>query len=363
VIGVHLRNTTDISATPGATPATATSGEVAQIAQAIEFPHVAGNLGARAGALLEQQRDAWPLLRDNLDLLAHVRTREIRIGRFAMRAQFNPARITSSTAKVDAASIQQRPCFLCPDHLPPQQRGLVFRGDYLVLANPFPIFPEHFTVPHRVHRPQRILNGDAGETFDALLELAEAMEGRYTVFYNGPKCGASAPDHLHFQAGTRKFMPIETEYDDLKGDPLAEARGVTAYAASCIRPFIGLESAERGALSHAFAALYRTFKDLVDPPSPDDEPMMNVLAWFDQSRWRVIVLPRVRHRPSFYFADGDEKLLLSPGSVDLGGVCILPVEHDFDRLAEGHVTQMLREVMLPPDLFRQLAERFRQLLS
>jgi hypothetical protein len=321
------------------------------------------SLGARAAALFAEQRGEWPLLGSNLDLLAHVRTREIPMGRFSMRAQFNPARIASSTAKVDAASIKQRPCFLCPDHLPPQQRGVVFRQDYLVLANPFPIFPEHFTIPHAGHRPQRILNGDGGETFDAMLELAEAMEGRYTVFYNGPKCGASAPDHLHFQAGTRGFMPIEAEYDELKGDPLVEGRGVTAYAASCIRPFIGLESAERGALGGAFAALYRTLSDLIDPPAPGDEPMMNVLAWFDAGRWKVIVLPRVKHRPSFYFADGDAKLLLSPGSVDLGGVCILPVERDFDRLDREHITQMLQEGMLPPDLFRQLAERLRQLLS
>ncbi len=314
------------------------------------------DLASRAHALREQQVRTWALLGEGVTALEHVQTRQIPMPDFTMRVQFNPRRIISSAAKVDAKSIAQRPCFLCTANLPAEQRGVSFNGDgYIVLCNPFPILPEHFTVVTTDHRPQRI-----ADSFVELLHLAAAVAPRYTVFYNGPKCGASAPDHMHFQAGTRGFMTIESEFDRLKGDPLARNNGVTAYACACTRSFIAFESSDATALEAAFRSLYRTLNDLVPL---DDEPMMNVLCWFDSAAWKVIIFPRAKHRPAFYFAEGDEKLLLSPASVDLGGVCIMPIERDFHRLSADHITQMLKEVMLPPETFRQLAERLRHYLT
>src|SRR5262249_45289684 len=146
-----------------------------------------------------------------------------------------------------AKSIGERKCFLCDANRPPEQRGVRFGDDYLVLCNPFPIFPEHFTITHRVHQPQRIKNalGD-------LLDLARAMSPRYTVFYNGPKCGASAPDHLHFQAGDRGFMTIEGEYDRLKGKPITRTAQLRLFSPPSPRPFVAIESADRAALLSAF---------------------------------------------------------------------------------------------------------------
>jgi hypothetical protein len=307
-----------------------------------------GELAARAKKLLDEQAKEWPLLRDNLAALGAVQTREIPVDDFVLKVQFNPARLTSTAAKTDAKAIRERKCFLCAENRPPQQREVAFGDDYLVLCNPFPIFPEHFTVTHRVHRPQRIR-----DNFGDLLDLARAMAPRYTVFYNGPKCGASAPDHLHFQAGDRGFMTIEGEYDRLKGEAIAKTAHVAAFAPKSSRPFIGLESNDRPALLAAFEALYRNFNNIAPDP---DEPMMNILAWYEPTGWRVIVFPRLKHRPSFYFAEGDDKILLSPASVDLGGVCIVPLEHDFRKLDRAHLEQMLREVMLPADAFTRLSD-------
>src|SRR2546423_11596990 len=221
-----------------------------------------GDLAARAKRLLDEQVSEWGLLRENIAALGSVRTRSIPVDDFVLKVQFNPARLTSTAAKTDSKSIRERKCFLCAENRPPEQRGVDFGEDYLVLCNPFPIFPEHFTITHRAHRPQRIK-----DTFGDLLDLAAAMSPRYTVFYNGPKCGASAPDHLHFQAGDRGFMTIEGEYNRIKGEPIASTASLLMFAPRSLRPFIALESNDRAALISAFEAVYRSLNDLA--PDPD----------------------------------------------------------------------------------------------
>jgi hypothetical protein len=190
-----------------------------------------------------------------------------------------------------------------------------------------------------------------------MLDLARAMHAKYTVFYNGPRCGASAPDHLHFQAGDKGFMTIESEYERLKGVPIVTTATLAVFAPRSVRPFISIESADRDAAVDAFKVLYRNLNNIAPAP-PSEEPMMNIITNFDDGSrtWRTIVLPRIKHRPSFYSAPGDARILLSPGTVDLGGVCILPVEEDFQRLREHHLQQMLEEVMLPPEPFGRLAD-------
>jgi len=203
-----------------------------------------------------------------------------------------------------------------------------------------------------MHLPQRI-----ADAFGPMLDLARAMHTKYTVFYNGPRCGASAPDHLHFQAGDKGFMTIESEYERLKGDAIVTTPVVAVFAPKSARPFISIESADRDAAISAFKVLYRNLNNIAPAP-PSEEPMMNLIVNFDAAigAWRTIVLPRIKHRPSFYTAQGDARILLSPGTVDLGGVCILPVEQDFQRLREHHLQQMLEEVMLPPEPFGRLAD-------
>ncbi len=319
------------------------------------------DLAQCALALLDQQKREWAMLREGAAALDDVQTRSIPLNGFLFRLQFNPKRLASSAAKVDPRTIAQRKCFLCPANLPAEQRSVPFGDDYLILCNPFPIFPQHFTIPHKQHLPQRI-----ADAFGPMLDLARAMHARYTIFYNGPRCGASAPDHLHFQAGDKGFMTIESEYERLKGRPIVATGHVAVYAPRSARPFVSIESADREAAINAFNALYRNLRNIALSPSPE-EPMMNIIMNFEPAAngnggtgaggtWRVIVLPRNKHRPSFYSAPGDARILLSPGTVDLGGVCILPVEHDFRRLGEHHLQQMLEEVMLPPEPFGRLAD-------
>jgi len=306
----------------------------------------------RALALLDEQKREWAMLRDGAAALDEIQTRSIPVNGFHFRLQYNPQRIASTAAKVDAKTVAQRKCFLCAANLPREQRGVAFGDDYVVLCNPFPIFPQHFTIPHKEHLPQRI-----ADAFGPMLDLARAMHTKYTVFYNGPRCGASAPDHLHFQAGDKGFMTIESEYERLKGDAIVTTPAVAVFAPKSARPFISIESADRDAAISVFKVLYRNLNNIAPAP-PAEEPMMNLIVNFDAAdgKWRTIVLPRIKHRPSFYPAPGDARILLSPGTVDLGGVCILPVEQDFQRLREHHLQQMLEEVMLPPEPFGRLAD-------
>jgi hypothetical protein len=308
------------------------------------------DLSAKAKDLLDEQIGEWKLLRENVAALASVKVRTLDLGEFALKIQFNPARITSTAAKTDSKSIAERKCFLCDANRPPEQRGLPFGTSYRLLCNPFPIFKEHFTIVHSEHRPQRIQ-----DSFIDMLGLAAAMP-QHTIFYNGPKCGASAPDHLHFQAGERGFLTIEQEYERLKGEPLIRRGDVNIFVCSARRPFIALEphSFDPDALVRAFTDVVRALEEVAPDP---DEPMMNVLTWLDVKGFHVVIFPRLKHRPSFYFAEGDEKILLSPASVDLGGVCIVPLEHDFRKLDRAHLEQMLREVMLPPESLARLVER------
>ena len=314
------------------------------------------DLAKRAHALLQHQKAAWETLRGGYAMLENIETRELDFGEYVFRLQYNPRRITSSAAKVDAKSISERKCFLCPGHLPKEQRGLAFAERYLLLCNPFPIFPEHFTIPDLSHVPQRIM-----PTFGDMLDLAQALGDRYVVFYNGPRCGASAPDHFHFQAGNRGFMPIDGEYDYIKtnlGRQIANRGSLHAYAVDkYLRSLISFESPSRQAMMDAFGVFYATFERM--SPASEEEPMLNAIVSHARGNWRVLLFPRAKHRPSCFFAEGDERILLSPASVDFGGVCVTPLEQDFRRVDKGILKQMFDEVCLPAEQFEALADGVR----
>ena len=241
----------------------------------------------------------------------------------------------STLARTDAAAIKARPCFLCRDNRPAQQEALPFEGcdsrRYEVLVNPFPIFPEHYTVPAVEHTPQRI----AGR-FPDMLRLAEAFPDM-VVFYNGPESGASAPDHFHFQMGCKGFLPVETHFDRLK--PVTVMRPGRAVIAVTSGYISGLPVITAPDGASATAAFLRVLRSL--PVSPaTGEPQLNILCWKD-TLFRILVIPRKAHRPSCYFAPEDRAVHISPASVDLGGVFIVPVEEDFRRVN----AQVLRSIL------------------
>jgi len=325
----------------------------------LELPLRGGSdLATRARLLLRQQKETWALLRTGYAGLKDVRTRTIMLEGCTFRVQWNPARIVSSAANLDAESISRRKCFLCAANLPGGQRGILFAGGYLVLCNPFPIFTEHFTIPHTSHTDQRI-----GPSFATMLDLAHAMQKRYLVTYNGPRSGASAPDHLHFQAGEKGFLPIESELGVLEaeGRVLSDTKTMRVVAAGGgLRRFIVLRSPERESLIGALGALESA---LAGATGEREEPMMNILAWFDSGAWTVVVFPRAKHRPSAYFAQGEEKILLSPAALDCGGVLTTPLEKDFNRLTEENVRLMFGEIFYSADVFHRVCENFAVNLS
>lgn len=310
---------------------------------------------SRLGALSRHQREHWPMMAKGYATLSSAQVRRFDFDGFEVRTQFNPGRMASAAAKVDTKSIQERKCFLCPQNLPAEQKGLRYEN-YLVLCNPFPILDEHFTIAAIEHRPQRIR-----ETFGTFVNLVRDFGDKYTILYNGPKAGASAPDHLHFQAGTRGWMPIDNEYGSITaraGQELFKGGGVRIVGVTdYLRPILGIEGQSREEMIEAFDRVHEAIGKIAPA---DDEPVMNIVGWFDSGAWTVVIFPRAKHRPACFFAEGDEKILVSPGAVDVGGVLITPLPESFDRLNKDTIRQVFSEVGMSIDGFSRICDLIAQ---
>ncbi|MFA6457039.1 MAG: DUF4922 domain-containing protein [Bacteroidota bacterium] len=295
----------------------------------------------------EQQRQ-WPMLADGLAALRHIRTKELDCGTFAVRLQFNPQRIVSTTAIVDAASIKARRCFLCLENLPSEQVGIVYREKFLLLCNPMPVFKEHFTISYVEHIPQSI-----EEQILSLLFLTKDLSPAYSVFYNGPACGASAPDHMHFQAAPTGSIPVESEI----GDRLRFVKisgGVTCFTREQYgRSVIVLEGNSEQQMEMAFLRLSSTMRKILQT---NEEPMMNVIGSFSNGTWRLIIFPRRKHRPEVYFKIGEERVVISPAAVDIGGLVVTPMEKDFRTVDAAMITSIYAEVSIQHETLISILE-------
>ncbi len=305
-------------------------------------------LDEEVNELLGQQLSEWPQAADNYAALAGVRVKEFDVDGMHFKVQFNPARAVSSGAKVDAASIKARKCFLCSENRPSVQRGIEWNDDYTILVNPFPIFPRHLTIPCNRHVPQAV----EGSVVD-MLRLAQELRG-YTVFYNGARCGASAPDHFHFQAGNSDFLPLAANLDGVEMKKLLTHHDSTLYLVDSlpIKMFVidAATPAEGNVLSIALL-------NAMPVPDGDYEPMLNMLAYATSSGTRLVMVPRKRHRPSFYGTEGDDCMLLSPASVDMGGVFITPRLCDFERFDTGTIRRVIDELCLNGQEINSIAEK------
>jgi hypothetical protein len=298
-------------------------------------------------ALFEDQITSWPLLGANWGKLDAAQLKTFRFDGFSIQVQFNPKRITSSNAKVDKDSIGKRPCFLCPVNRPPEETHVAFGGDYEILCNPFPIFRQHYTIAKMDHIPQ-VIDPEFSRLLDLTRELPEMV-----VFYNAPSCGASAPDHMHFQAGSRGFMPIEDEIGTLLnqyGQIIDQGNGFTASAVrDGLRRFIVLESDRKEPLEKVFLKISGLMRQF----SADGEPMLNILAYYNE-KWQILLFPREKHRPWQFFEQGEKNILLSPAAVDMGGTMITPLEKDFSKISRSDIEDIFSQISLSEERFNAL---------
>lgn len=286
----------------------------------------------------------------NFEALKGVKVKELDVDGMKVKVQFNPARIVSSSAKVDAKSLKERKCFLCGANRPDVQRGIEWGADdrYIVLINPFPIFPRHLTIPDQSHVDQLVY-----DRIEDMMDLAAQLD-EYTVFYNGPKCGASAPDHMHFQAGNSDFLTIGQALETAEMKEIASAPGAALYLVDSlpVNVFV-IDASNHRSGAELFKRLYKAMPIKED----ETEPMMNLLCYATPAGERLVVIPRKRHRPSFYGTEGEGCMLLSPASVDMGGVFITPLEKDFERMDADLIRTIFAELCLDKEDISAIAEK------
>ena len=299
--------------------------------------------------LYTNQQKHWQMLADGVTALENVQTKVVDCGTFSVRLQYNPKRIVSTGAKVDAASIKERKCFLCVGNLPAEQQGVLFKEKYLILCNPMPIFKEHFTISHIDHIPQSI-----EEQILTLLALAKELSPEYSVFYNGPKCGASAPDHMHFQASPSGLIPAECEVIERR----KIERHIGGVSISTVKDYgrsvIVLEGNSEQEMELSFLRLTRAIRVVM---KTNEEPMMNVIGSYINGIWRLIVFVRSKHRPAVFFKEGNDKILISPAAVDIGGLIVTPMEKDFHTVDAETIQSIYKEVSISSELLNTIVEK------
>lgn len=300
---------------------------------------------------IRQLRD-WDVAGRNYAALGDVAVRTLNLGGSTVVLQFNPERRRSLAAAIDKRSLSKRQCFLCTEHQPVRQRALLWGERYKIQVNPYPIFKRHLTIADLHHVPQRL----AGRVGD-LLRLAKALPD-FVVFYNGPQCGASAPDHAHFQAGAKGEMPLCDEVVHATTTLLADSdEGFIGYVNHLGRSLLSIETTTvRAAERYAWRLL-----DLLPVPEGGEEPMVNVLCWWDKTErsWRMVIFPRRKHRPACY-GEGEGRLLLSPASVDMGGLWAVPEAKDYESLTAAQVQALYDELCLTPADLAPIIQRYGQ---
>ena len=301
-----------------------------------------------------QQMECFELARHNFSGLQQAIYREIPLGHFIIRLQYNPMRIRSTNAKLDQATIQKRPCFLCRENMPEEQEGLAHNGRYHIFVNPYPIFQHHFTVPTDTHTPQRII-----PHLEEFIQLAFDFP-EYTVFYNGPGCGASAPDHCHFQMAPRNWMPLEQDISHpLLRKTIQQENGYQiSILENYLREVIILQTTEPPLLSKLFIEIQQLLSELLPH---EDEPMMNLLCWFEKGEWTLCIFPRRLGRPKQFYAEGKDKILFSPGSVDMAGLIIAPRKEDFDRYSIDLLTDLFKQVTLTQEQQKTMIQKLKEI--
>ncbi len=312
------------------------------------------NIKESINTLFEKQIKEWPQAANNYALLTKVEVRDVVVDGVRARIQYNPARILSTSSKIDTKSIKERHCFLCSDYRPSKQRGVDFiskQGNkYIFLVNPFPIFNRHFTVPSVDHLAQSLEN-----RFSDMVEIVSEIGNDYLIFFNGAKSGASAPDHFHFQLGERGFLPIEQQLDSVDAHTLADTDTLR------IKIYKKFFKGTYSITSDSESELCEAYNTIMQNIANSNTDKVNVIMWKDDIKYTCLIIQRNAHRPSCYSAEGLDRLLISPGSVDLGGVFILPLKPDFDRITHTDLEAVVSEVCIDDQKVQSQVDQMRQL--
>ena len=308
----------------------------------------------RLRGLLDHQKDNWETAKLNYQSLSSVKIKEIQIGNASLKIQVNPERVRSTTAQV-SHDTKVKDCFLCEDNLPEEQRFLNYYKEYHFLVNPFPILNEHFTVTKIKHSAQALM-----PYLNDMLLISRDVGERYVVFYNGPQCGASLPSHHHFQIINKEPLPI---YGQLTSSNLFKTIFFVQNKKIAIRDIeltnriiLHLESNDPIEILNCFSILIESLKVTSVTLS---EPMLNVLSFYENKKWSIIIFMRKKHRPDFYFKMGQEQILVSPASIDMSGLIIIPREEDLDKLNEEKILRMYREVSITKELNEYLITKLK----
>jgi hypothetical protein len=293
-----------------------------------------------------RQINDWPLLNKNYAGLRSVLEKEFHFDGFEIKLQFNPERIRSAVAKKE----EIRPCFLCKENRPKEQETISILS-YSILANPYPIFPGHLTIPDQRHLPQLIAN-----RVENLLDLTKNLSG-FSLLYNGPQSGASVPDHFHFQAVQKGFLPLERDILSFPGKKLLweDSLGRIYRMDDYLRKCLIYESKEKEWLLQQFEQLT---KQLPLSHPTEEEPQWNLVSLYEQDRWHLVVFPRKQHRPAQFYEEGEKQILISPGVVDFAGVLISVRKEDFDKMNPDLIRDIYSQLTLSDEDYVHLLSHY-----
>jgi ATP adenylyltransferase/5',5'''-P-1,P-4-tetraphosphate phosphorylase II len=302
-----------------------------------------------------EQLKSWELLNSNVKNLDTIRTKKIRFNNTSIVIQYNEARKASANAKIDKESLQSRACFLCKENRPNEQMELLFSKELTILTNPFPIFNRHFTIVSTKHENQKFLS-----KLGYFLELAKVYQN-FDIVYNGPKCGASAPDHMHFQAGEKNFMPFDTEVIELfnhNSEKVQISEGIVLkaiHAKDYLRNLLVFKSNSKEKLTDWFIEAY----NIIIKYYTEDEPMMNLICFYKNNNWYLSVFLRDKHRPQQFFAKDDTRIMTSPGVVDFGGVFPMVREEDFNKVNKEIIEDIFSQLTINTMKYRDIIEELK----
>ncbi|MBP7506302.1 MAG: DUF4922 domain-containing protein [Prolixibacteraceae bacterium] len=307
--------------------------------------------------IYEQQLMTWNMARNHYNYFDSVISRSIMIDYNEVILQHNPARARSTCADLSKKAIETRKCFLCTSNLPEEQKGILILNKYLILVNPFPVFKKHLTISDTSHIPQMIK-----DRITDMLEISRQLSS-FTIFYNGPKCGASAPDHFHFQSAEKGIMPIEkmiTNLPDNKKEILLKKEDINIYVpVNYFNNCIIFESGYKEPIDYFFEQIF----NILPGNEESGEPMMNILANYDGINYRLILFPRGSQRPSCYYKEDDSRIIVSPASVEMAGIIVTPRIEDYEKIKDQDIKAIFSEVTINNKEFDNIKDKIRLIIQ